>query len=101
MHLKNFSVLYTNEGVSLSPAYDLLNVNLVNPEHDEELAFTVNGKKKRIRLSDFDVLAKSMNIPDTPVRNTYNKFPSGKKEVARTITASFLSPEKKNYTWKF
>ena len=53
------------------------------------------SKKKRIRLSDFDVLAKSMNIPETAVRNTYNKFSSGNKEVGEMITASFLSPEKK------
>ncbi|RYE20698.1 MAG: type II toxin-antitoxin system HipA family toxin [Sphingobacteriaceae bacterium] len=95
MHLKNFSVLYTDEGISLSPAYDLLNVNLVNPQDDEELALTINGKKKRIRLSDFDALASSMNIPETAVRNTYRKFSSGNKGVRRMITTSFLSPEKK------
>ncbi|WP_255496195.1 HipA domain-containing protein [Mucilaginibacter sp. FT3.2] len=95
MHMKNFSVLYTDEGVSLSPAYDLLNVNLVNPQDDEELALTMNGKKKRIRLSDFDVLARSMNIPETAVRNTYNKFSSSNKEVGKMIEASFLSSEKK------
>lgn len=95
MHLKNFAVLYTHEGISLSPAYDLLNVNLVNPQDDEELALTINGKKKRIRLSDFDALAKSMNIPETAVRNTYNKFSSGNKEVSEMVNASFLSREKK------
>jgi serine/threonine-protein kinase HipA len=95
MHLKNYSVLYTDEGVSLSPAYDLLNVNLVNPQDDEELALTINGKKKRIGLSDFDVLARSMNIPETAVRNTYNKFSSSNKEVSKMIEASILSPEKK------
>ncbi|GAA4321560.1 HipA domain-containing protein [Mucilaginibacter gynuensis] len=95
MHLKNFSVLYGDEGVSLSPAYDLLNVNLVNPQDDEELALTINGKKKSIRLSDFDMLARSMNIPETAVRNTYNKFSSGNREVGEMIKASFLSPEKK------
>jgi len=61
MHLKNFSVLYMEDGVSLSPAYDQTKVNLVNPQDDEELALTINGKKKRIRLSDFDVFARSMN----------------------------------------
>jgi len=95
MHLKNFSVLYTDEGVSLSPAYDLLNLNLVNPQDDEELALTMNGKKKRIRLFDFDVLARSMNIPETAVRNTYNKFSSSNKGVGKMIEASFLSTQKK------
>jgi len=95
MHLKNFSVLYTGEGISLSPAYDLLNVILVNPKDDEELALTINGKKKTIRLSDFDALARRMNIPETAVNNTYNKFSSGNKKVGEMILASFLSPEKK------
>jgi serine/threonine-protein kinase HipA len=95
MHLKNFSVVYKDEGVSLSPAYDLLNVNLISPQDDEELALTMNGKKKRIRLSDFDVLARSMNIPETAVRNTYNKFSSNNKEVGKMIDASFQSTEKK------
>jgi serine/threonine-protein kinase HipA len=95
MHLKNFSVIYTDDGVSLSPAYDLLNVILVNPQDNEELALTMNGKKKRIILSDFDVLAKSMNIPETAVKNTYKKFSSDNKEVVKMIEASFLSAEKK------
>ncbi|RYE25210.1 MAG: HipA domain-containing protein, partial [Sphingobacteriaceae bacterium] len=95
MHLKNFSILYTDEGVSLSPAYDLLNVNLVNPQDDEELALTINGKKKRITLSDFDVLARSMNIPETAVRNMYNKFSAGNRVVGEMIASSFLSSEKK------
>ncbi len=47
MHLKNFSLIHEENGVVLSPAYDLLNVNLVNPTDDEELALTLNGKRKK------------------------------------------------------
>jgi len=96
MHLKNFSVLHRNAGIGLSPAYDLLNVNLLNPQDDDELALTINGKKKKIKLTDFDVLAKSMNIPETAVRNTYKKFSSGNRAVGELIEASFLSPHKKD-----
>ena len=95
MHLKNFSVLHTDQGVNLSPAYDLLNVNLVNPQDDEELALTLNGKKKKIRLADFDLLGRSMNIPETAVRNTYNKFSSNDEQVEEMIRLSFLSSESK------
>lgn len=95
MHLKNFSVLHTDQGVNLSPAYDLLNVNLVNPQDDEELALTLNGKKKKIRLADFDLLGRSMNIPETAVRNTYNKFSSNDEQVEEMIRLSFLSSERK------
>lgn len=31
MHLKNFSMMHTDNGILLSPAYDLLNVNLIYP----------------------------------------------------------------------
>lgn len=47
MHLKNFSLYEPKEGViRLSPAYDLLNATIANPKDDEELAQTLNGKKK-------------------------------------------------------
>lgn len=95
MHLKNFSVIHTNEGISLSPAYDLLNVNLIHPQDEEELALTLNGKKNKIRLADFDMLAKSMNIPETALRNTYKKFSSNNKQVEEMIGLSFLSSENK------
>lgn len=47
MHLKNFSLLeQPGLGMTLSPAYDLVNTMLVNPADDEELALNLNGKKK-------------------------------------------------------
>ena len=52
MHLKNFSLLETQEGsgeYALSPAYDMLPVNLIMPEDEEELALTLNGKKMNLR----------------------------------------------------
>jgi len=53
MHLKNFS-LYAPKGKwILTPAYDLLNVSMVNPKDTEELALTLNGRKKRIKKEDF------------------------------------------------
>ena len=47
MHLKNFSMINNREEWILSPAYDLLNVTIINPEDDEELALTLEGKKKK------------------------------------------------------
>ena len=53
MHLKNFS-LYAPKGKwFLTPAYDLLNVSMANPKDTEEMALTLNGRKKRITKSDF------------------------------------------------
>jgi serine/threonine-protein kinase HipA len=73
----------------------MLNVNLINPQDDEELALTMNEKKKKFSLSDFDVLAKSMNIPEPAVRNAYNKFSSNNKQVEEMINLCFLNTQNK------
>lgn len=51
MHLKNFSLLETGEGSGeyvLSPAYDLLPVNMIMPEDKEQFALAMNGKKQNL-----------------------------------------------------
>ena len=40
---------------TLSPAYDMVSTALVMPEDTEELALTLNGKKRKIKRSDFEV----------------------------------------------
>lgn len=95
MHLKNFAVLHQDSGINLSPAFDLVNVNLVNPDDDEELALTLNGKKKRLKLNDFLVLGSSLQIPERAIENSFKKFASGNKEVDLFINSSFLSAELK------
>ena len=95
MHLKNFAVLYQDSGINFSPAFDLLNVNLINPADDEELALTLNGKKKRLKLKDFTILGHSLQIPERAVENSFKKFASGNKEVDLFISSSFLSQELK------
>ncbi len=65
MHLKNFSLIETEEGSNqyvLSPAYDLLPVSVIIPEDTEQLALTINGKKKNIHKNDFIKFADSCGI---------------------------------------
>lgn len=65
MHLKNFSLIETGEGNGiyvLSPAYDLLPVNANMPSDKEQLALTLNGKKKNIRRNDFLEFAHACDI---------------------------------------
>ena len=47
MHLKNFSMWLSDIGWVLSPAYDLLNVKIILPKDDEDLALLLGGKKKK------------------------------------------------------
>lgn len=95
MHLKNFAVLHQDSGINFSPAFDLLNVNLVNPADDEELALTLNGKKKRLRLEDFMMLGNSLQIPERAIENSFKKFASGNTKVNSLINSSFLAQDQK------
>ena len=74
MHLKNFSLYKNIKETTLTPAYDLLSTKLVIPEDTEELALTLNGKKRKLKRSDFDNLLKTMKVEDKVIENTYNKF---------------------------
>ena len=74
MHLKNFSLYKKIKETTLTPAYDLLSTKLVIPEDTEELALTLNGKKRKLKRSGFDNLLKTMKVEDKVIENTYNKF---------------------------
>src|SRR5574344_2088855 len=63
MHLKNFSLYEPEENViRLTLAYDLLNAIIVNPKDEEEMASTMNGKKKKLKKDDFIKCAASLGI---------------------------------------
>ncbi len=65
MHLKNFSLIETDEGSGefiLSPAYDMLPVNVIVPEDEEQFALPMNGKKTNIRRKDFLIFADECGI---------------------------------------
>ncbi len=96
MHLKNFTLIHhPDRTVSLSPAYDLLNVNLIFPSDAEELALTLNGKKRKITKMDFDKFASSLNLPEKAVSNSYSKFINASEKAEKIIQASFLPEEMK------
>lgn len=65
MHLKNFSLIETTPGSQeyvLSEAYDMLPVNVIVPEDEEQLALTLNGKKRSLRRNDFLKFADAAGI---------------------------------------
>ena len=83
MHLKNFSLIETQERSSryvLSPAYDLLPVNVVVPEDPEQMALTVNGKKRNIHRNDFLKFAQMSDISaeaaDKMIRRVVSLLPT-------------------------
>ncbi len=77
MHLKNFSLIETEEGNGqyvLSPAYDLLPVNIIMPEDKEQFALTMNGKKANIQKKDFLLFADKCDISRKSSEKMINKL---------------------------
>lgn len=98
MHLKNFSLMHTDKGILFSPAYDLLNVNLIFPDDKEDLALTLGGRKRKIKRSDFNQLAMSLELSETVRDNIYKDFSKQINQVQNVIDRSFLSKDyKKEY----
>lgn len=99
MHLKNFSLIENTIGeYELSPAYDLLNTALVITDDKEESALTINGKKNRLKRSDFDSLASSLKINEKSLQSIYERFKNVLPEWIVFIKQSFLSQKmKKGY----
>ena len=96
MHLKNFSVKHTVDGIELAPAYDLLNVNLLFPDDKEDMALTLNAKKNKITKKDFDKLANGLNISTKVILNIYKKFTTQRESVVHLVNASFLPKDLKD-----
>lgn len=98
MHLKNFSLILNNEEWLLSPAYDLLNVNLHLLEDNEETALTINGKKRKLTKTDFINLGLKFQLTEKQILNTFNRFIKVEKKMRQEIKTSFLSLEnQENY----
>ena len=91
MHLKNFSMLENIDGsFTLSPAYDLLSTFLVIDNENEQLSLTINGKKNKIKLKDFDTLAESLSLNEKQKENIYQKFLKKENNIKWWIKNSFL-----------
>ena len=98
MHLKNFSMLKTSFGWSLAPAYDLLNVAIINPKDTDELALTISGKKSKLTKQIFIDFGIGLGLSQKQIEGVFKRFLGLEKEVIALIQNSFLSDEmKKKY----
>ena len=98
MHLKNFSIFCPVDNYMLTPAYDLLSTSIVMPDDDEELALTLNGKKKRINEADFRKVMRESGMEDKSIDNMFKRFYKVMPEWRFLIEESFLPVDmKKEY----
>jgi serine/threonine-protein kinase HipA len=72
-HLKNFSLLETDAGLRLSPAYDIVNTAFYDG-FDQTIALSINGAKLHLDQVTRDVLSefgKSIGLPPSAVNQTF------------------------------
>lgn len=97
MHLKNFSLIRRpGIGNILSPAYDMVATALVNPADDEDMALTLNGKKKKLNHKDFNAAFTSLNLDIKQQENIFKKMEKSRAKWIEFIDISFLSTEFKS-----
>lgn len=95
MHLKNFSMINNGNKWTLAPAYDLLNVAIINPEDTEELALTLEGKKKKLQWENFEKLGKLLDLNEKQIKGVAKRFKKNKPKALNLIDNSFLSSDYK------
>ena len=94
MHLKNFSLKETEPGnrkFQLSEAYDMLPVNVIMPEDKEQLALTINGKKRNIHRKEFRLLAESCGISLNAAEHMIKKICSLEEKLLKQVDEAYLS----------
>ncbi len=94
MHLKNFSLLEKEGlGMVLSPAYDLVPIALVNTADTEELALTLNAKKRKLNYNDFLAAYQNCGLNKKVLDTTLELFKYCKPEMETVLDKSFVSEE--------
>ena len=93
MHLKNFSLRETAQGnrrFQLSKAYDMLPVNVIMPEDKEQMALTINGKKRNIHKKEFKILAEVCDIPANAAEKMIEKLCVLENKMLSLVDESYL-----------
>lgn len=97
MHLKNFSLIrQPTTGPVLSASYDLLATALVNPVDDEDMALTLNGRKIKIKRSDFEIAFNTLHLDAKQQENIFKKMEKAIPKWEKIIEISFLNNKLKN-----
>ena len=99
MHLKNFSMIHAGSKWVLSPAYDLLNVNLANPTDNEELALTIEGKKRKLTKAHFERFGTQLQLNKKQIEGVFDRFIKKKSLAKSILEKSFISLEGQERYW--
>jgi serine/threonine-protein kinase HipA len=88
-------MIESSSGWVLAPAYDLLNVSILLPEDTEELALTLEGKKKKLNWKHFEKLGFGLGLTDKQIQGVKKRMIRNKPKSVEWLNKSFLSDEMK------
>ncbi len=98
MHLKNFSLIETavrSGKYVLSGAYDMLPVNVILLEDKEQMALSLNGRKRNLRRKDFFAFAEACGLPQKSAEKMMGKIVSMKDQYVSMCHNSYLPSKMK------
>lgn len=93
MHLKNFSLYEIDGKYQLTPAYDLVPVLMIF--NQDEMALSINGKRKNITKNDFYQFGLSMDIDKKFIDLIHNDFKKNRIKMNDFINHTDLNNEEK------
>ena len=104
MHTKNISTLYDNGKLFLAPLYDIATTGFYNGIYNYESHLPINGKQTNIRLKDFLVLVKKIDVPKklflqraSFILQTYKeKMPKYIQRISKLEESYFYEKERPN-----
>lgn len=64
------------------------------PDDEEELALTLNGKKKKIKRADFEHAMHDSGMDDKAIANVFTKFSKAMPKWSALIKQSYLPEDK-------
>jgi serine/threonine-protein kinase HipA len=88
-------MIKSSTGWVLAPAYDLLNVSIILPEDTDEIALTLEGKRKKLKKEHFLNLGKGLDLTDRQIDIAFNRMIKNKSKAVELIDKSFLSDKMK------
>lgn len=95
MHLKNFSMILSDDQWVLSPAYDLLNVKIILPKDENETALLLGGKRKNQNRKYFERFASVLQLNEKQMSSVFKRISKWLPKAEKLIQNSFLTEELK------
>ncbi len=95
MHLKNFSMIHSDNGWVFSPAYDLLNVKIILPNDKDELALLLGGKKKNHSRVYFERFGHQLKLNQKQIQSVFRRIEGWLPKALQLINKSFLPEDLK------